>query len=286
MIAGLVPCSFIDYPGMPAAVVFLQGCNLRCPYCHNPDLVGNTAAQPVSESSLFELLQRRKSKLSAVVVSGGEPTLYAGLDDLLRRIQRCGYRIKLDTNGTRPEVLKRLIEARLVDYVALDIKDIPAHYGQWLGADHVGPAIEDSLQIVQSANLPHEYRTTLIEERHSVDTLLAMHEFINDGSPWFLQRAQPGRTLRPAAWHAISSHHLQQLIGELRAHGVRSVNARESLGAAGGRRADHGIQSREAALASVDSDTRRHSMARAYRLNNARVALSESVRISAERNRT
>lgn len=226
MIAGLVPCSFIDYPGMPAAVVFLQGCNLRCPYCHNPDLVENAAPQRVSESSLFQLLERRKSKLSAVVVSGGEPTLYAGLEDLLRRIQHCGYRIKLDTNGTHPEVLKRLIEERLVDYVALDIKDIPAHYGQWLGADHVGPAIENSLQIVQSANLPHEYRTTLIEERHSVDTLLAMHKFINDGSPWFLQQAQPGRTLHRSGWNQVSSVELINWIHRLKECDVRTVQLR------------------------------------------------------------
>lgn len=226
MIAGLVPCSFVDYPAKLAAVAFLPGCNLRCPYCHNPELVQGKTDAGLSTDSVLTLLERRKSRLSAVVISGGEPTLSARLEELIGRIKGCGYSIKLDTNGSHPEVLEHLIERRLVDYVALDVKDVPARYADWLGSPNTGARLEASLRVLRKSGVAREYRTTLVSGRHAVDTLLEIHELIDDGAPWYLQRALPGRTLRPAAWTPMSPRQFHHSLRELRARGVRHLYAR------------------------------------------------------------
>lgn len=136
MIGGLQKVTLLDFPGKVACAVFLTGCNLRCPYCHNPELVlPRNNGKPVSENELFEFLFSRKGKLDGVCITGGEPTLYPSLPDLIRRIREMGFLVKLDSNGTLPEMLEHLLREELLDYVAIDIKNAPSRYAEICGAD-------------------------------------------------------------------------------------------------------------------------------------------------------
>ena len=136
MIGGLQKVTLLDFPGKVACTVFLTGCNLRCPYCHNPELVlPRNNGKPVSENELFEFLFSRKGKLDGVCITGGEPTLYPSLPDLIRRIREMGFLVKLDSDGTVPEMLEHLLREKLLDYVAIDIKNAPSRYAEICGAD-------------------------------------------------------------------------------------------------------------------------------------------------------
>ena len=137
MIGGLQKVTLLDFPGKVACTVFLTGCNLRCPYCHNPDLVlpRRTMESTISEKEFFEFLLSRKGKLDGVCITGGEPTLYPSLPDLIRRIKEMGFLVKLDSNGTLPEMLEHLLREELLDYVAMDIKNAPSRYAETCGAD-------------------------------------------------------------------------------------------------------------------------------------------------------
>ena len=128
MIAGLQKMTLLDYPGKVACTIFLQGCNFRCPFCHNSDLLGKEGPEPISEETLFTFLKKRTGLLDAVCITGGEPTLQAGLPDLIREIRQLGYLVKLDTNGSFPDKLIYLVEEGFVDYVAMDIKNSPESY--------------------------------------------------------------------------------------------------------------------------------------------------------------
>ena len=129
-LAGLQKNSLIDYPGKASCVLFLFGCNFDCPYCHNPDLVrgGLSCHASLDEKTVYEFLERRKGLLDGVVISGGEPTLDKDLVFLCEKIKQIGYPLKLDTNGSQPQVIKRLIQEGLIDYIAMDIKTDPLHY--------------------------------------------------------------------------------------------------------------------------------------------------------------
>ena len=167
VISGLQKMTLLDYPGKVACTVFLQGCNFRCPFCHNSDLLGNDGPEPISEETLFKFLQKRVGLLDAVCVTGGEPTLQKDLPHLLTKIKALGYLVKLDTNGNRPEVLKGLVEAGLVDYVAMDIKNSPARYGETAGVPGMTLAhVEESIRYLLGGKVDFEFRTTVADELH------------------------------------------------------------------------------------------------------------------------
>ncbi len=173
-IAGLHKCSFVDYPGKLAAVVFTAGCNMDCFYCHNHQLI-EASARTLTAENVLSFLDRRRGTLDAVVVTGGEPTLHAGLAKLLRRIREMGFAVKLDTNGTNPARLQQLLGAGLVDYVAMDVKAPTARYGQITcrGADRL--AIERSIDLLLSAHVDTEFRTTFAPPLTQADILQIAH---------------------------------------------------------------------------------------------------------------
>ena len=167
MISGLQKMTLLDYPGKVACTVFLQGCNFRCPFCHNSDLLGKDALQTIPVEELMAFLRKRVGLLDAVCVTGGEPTLQPGLEDLLADIKALGYLVKLDTNGNRPQVLKALVEKGLVDYVAMDIKNSPSRYGQTAGVPGMTlTQLEESIRYLLAGNVDYEFRTTVADELH------------------------------------------------------------------------------------------------------------------------
>lgn len=179
MIAGLQKMTLLDYPGRIACTVFLQGCNWRCPFCHNSQLMaGNT--QPFMETEAFlSFLKTRKGLLDGVCVSGGEPTLRKELPGFLEAIKAMGFLVKLDTNGTRPGVVKELVSRGLVDYIAMDVKNSPARYGQTVGVDSADlSAVEESLRFLMENRVDYELRTTLVEPLHDAESILEMGQWL------------------------------------------------------------------------------------------------------------
>lgn len=167
MICGLQKMTLLDFPGKIACTVFLGGCNFRCPFCHNSELFMGKPEKLMEDEEFFAFLKSRKGLLDGVCVSGGEPTLYKDLPVFLEKIKEMGFLVKLDTNGYRPQVLKDLVENKLVDYVAMDVKNSTATYGQTVGLEKMDlAAIEESLRFLIGGSVDYELRTTLVKPFH------------------------------------------------------------------------------------------------------------------------
>ena len=178
IISGLQKMTLLDYPGRVACTVFLQGCNFRCPFCHNSGLLGAAEQETIPVETLLDFLRKRIGILDGVCITGGEPTLQKDLPQLLRQIKEMGYYIKLDTNGSRPDMLKALVEEKLIDYVAMDIKNCPDRYGETIGLSQMPKEIEKSMTFLLEGALDYEFRTTVVEEFHNDSDILAMGQWL------------------------------------------------------------------------------------------------------------
>ena len=164
-IGGLIKFTLIDFPGRPAAVVFTQGCNFRCRYCHNPELVyPHLFLEPMPEEDLFAFLKRRQGTLEGVVITGGEPTLHEDILDFTAKIKQMGFAIKWDTNGTRPEMLREAYQRKLLDYVAMDLKAPLEKYSAITGVDFNPEIIKESMKLIKESGVPYQFRTTYDKE--------------------------------------------------------------------------------------------------------------------------
>ena len=178
-ISGLQKLTLLDFPGRVACTVFLGGCNLRCPFCHNSQLLGGDAEELMNSGALLDFLRKRQGVLDGVCITGGEPTLHADLPELLRSIRALGYAIKLDTNGTNPQLLRRLIDEGLVDYVAMDVKNGPDRYAETVGIEGFSlAAIEESIRLLLEDKTDYELRTTVVLPLHSEDSIAAMSAWL------------------------------------------------------------------------------------------------------------
>ena len=188
LIAGMQKLTLVDYPGHTACIIFTLGCNFVCPFCHNKDLVKNiNKSNMIDEQELFNYLDKRKGLIDGVVVSGGEPLLQKDIENFIRRIKDKGFKVKLDTNGSRPEVLKRLIDNDLVDYVAMDVKNIFEDYDVTAGTKVNIENIKTSIHILKSSNIDYEFRTTVVRELHSFEKIEQILGYIGSESKYFIQ---------------------------------------------------------------------------------------------------
>ena len=178
--------TLLDYPGKVACTVFLQGCNFRCPFCHNASLV-RCDGDEMGTEEFFKFIKSRFGILDGVCVTGGEPTLFPDLYDFIKRIKAIGYSVKLDTNGTNPETLKKLISDGLVDFVAMDIKNSPAKYPLTCGAEVDLDKVRESIQILMTSGIGFEFRTTVVKELHEECDFEEIGEFIKGAPRYFLQ---------------------------------------------------------------------------------------------------
>jgi pyruvate formate lyase activating enzyme len=205
--------SLVDYPGKVASVLFFPGCNLRCPWCHNRDLVIPAPISPgkgdlVSLEAALAHIEKRRSLLGAVVLSGGEPTLYRELPALIRRIKELSLAVKLDTNGTTPPVLEALFrqEETRPDYIALDLKLAPSRYPSLLPDNRAvadpGEALKQSAALLRASGIPHEFRTLVFPGRHIGEADIEALSPLADGAPWYFRPFVPGNCLDPA-WDAL-----------------------------------------------------------------------------------
>ncbi len=164
-IGGLLKFTLIDFPGRPAAMIFTQGCNFRCRYCHNPELVyPHMFTEPVAEEEIDAFLKRRQGTLEGIVVSGGEPTIFDDLPQFLAKIKSYGYAIKLDTNGTRPDMIKELLDKKLVDFIAMDLKAPLEKYALITGVPANPTVLQKSMDLIRQAGIGYEFRTTYDKE--------------------------------------------------------------------------------------------------------------------------
>lgn len=184
MIAGLQKMTLLDFPGKVACTVFLQGCNFRCPFCHNSDLLPYEGEEFMTKEALLKFLQGRRGLLDGVAITGGEPTCQAGLPELLREIKALGYGVKLDTNGMNPEMLEALVQEGLVDYVAMDVKNSPDRYAETVGLPRLNlEKLEKSLRFLISGSVDYELRTTLVEQFHTREDIEEMGKWISSLVP-------------------------------------------------------------------------------------------------------
>ncbi len=195
-IGGLQRVSLIDYPGYICAIIFSQGCNFKCPYCHNPELVDpDMFRKSMNENDVIEFLESRKGKLDAVTICGGEPTIQADLVPFIRKIKKMGFAVKLDTNGSLPQVIKALLDEKLIDYIAMDVKAPLDKYREVVKTPVNQDAIKESIKIILKANIPYEFRTTLVQSQLDENDILQIGKMINGASHYVLQNFIPTKTL-------------------------------------------------------------------------------------------
>ncbi len=213
-IHGLQKLTLLDYPGKVACTVFLAGCNLRCPFCHNSELLDAAAAPPVmDDAELLAFLKKRQGMLDGVAFTGGEPLLRPELPELLKRVHALGYPVKLDTNGTLPDRLERVILDGLVDYVAMDVKNSPARYAETCGLETMDLSpVYASIELLLTGPTDYEFRTTVTEELHDEASIAALGPMIAGAKRWFLQPFTDRDSVLYAGFHAPSEEKLRRYL--------------------------------------------------------------------------
>lgn len=186
VISGLLKTTLLDYPGHVAATIFLGGCNMRCPFCHNASLIA-TLEESYSMDAIFSFLKKRQGILEGICVSGGEPTLHKELPDFMKEIKQLGYLIKLDTNGSNPSMLRLLIREKLIDYVAMDVKSCLDNYQVCCGCQINTAVICDSIDLLKSGLIAYEFRTTLVSELHNLSHIEKLGTLLEGAERLFLQ---------------------------------------------------------------------------------------------------
>ena len=215
-ISGLQKLTLLDFPGRLAATVFLGGCNFRCPFCHNASLVLEPASlEKISEDEFFEFLNSRKGKLTGVCITGGEPTLYPTLKDFIRKIKDMSFAVKLDTNGTDPDLLLSLIEEGLLDYVAMDIKNSPERYSESAGCEVDMEKIKRSVDILLSGKVEYEFRTTVVRELNSIEDFKAISAWIKGAKRYFLQTFKDSGSLIGSGFSAYSEEETRAILEQI-----------------------------------------------------------------------
>lgn len=220
-ISGIQKLTLLDYPGTVACTLFTAGCNFRCPFCHNAALVLPEQIEDGSldEDEVLDFLKKRQGILDGVAITGGEPMLHRDLPELLSKIKALGYKIKLDTNGSNPEMLKEVIERRLIDRVAMDIKNSPEAYGETIGVENFDLApIERSKDMLLCGDMDYEFRTTVVKGIHTEESLIEAAKWIKGAKEYYLQQFKDsGNLIMPdglSAYDEKEMHTLAELVRE------------------------------------------------------------------------
>lgn len=199
LISGFQKSTLLDYPGKLACLVFTYGCNLRCEYCHNPELVIQPFRKDiaVSEEDIFSFLQKRESLIDGVVITGGEPTLQKDLIPFIKKIKDMGFLVKLDTNGTNSKVVKKILDLDIVDYWAMDVKYDREIYIQNLETKVNYEEIEKSIKLIMENSKDYEFRTTYVKGIHTIDSANGIGELIKGSKRYYIQNFRSGKTINP-----------------------------------------------------------------------------------------
>ena len=224
-ISGLQKLTLLDFPGKMACTVFTYGCNFRCPFCHNALLVTEENSDNISEDEFFTFLKKRQGILDGVCISGGEPTLQKDLADFIRKVRALGYAVKLDTNGSSPHILRSLIDEKLLDYVAMDIKNSPDKYNLTCGCEVDMDLIKESVSIIKESGIDHEFRTTSVKELHSAEDFGQIASWLQGDSKYFIQHFEDSGNLIGENLSPFSKEEMS-LFGESIGHKLPNVAIR------------------------------------------------------------
>ena len=212
IIAGLQKTSLLDYPKKVSAIIFTQGCNFRCPFCYNPNLVTRINKKDIiSQKEIFEFLAKRKKVLDAVVITGGEPTTHNNLSAFIKKIKKLDYLVKLDTNGTNPAMLKKILGSNLIDYIAMDIKAPLRKYAKVVNMKVNIRKISQSIRLIMASNIAYEFRSTILPTLHTKDDIEKMAELIRGAKRYYLQKFQPTGNLNNQQFNAYKGYTDKQM---------------------------------------------------------------------------
>ncbi len=195
LLGGIQKFSMIDYPGKTCAIIFTVGCNFKCPYCHNPELQDGKGCNIVDQNDILEFLKTRVGKLDAVTITGGEPTLHSDLLDFLKSIKELGFLVKLDSNGTNPDFLDKILDSGVVDYIAMDIKAPEEKYVEVVGATVDFRKLKRSIDLIMKKAKDYEFRTTTVVSQLSFDDFDKIGQMIQGAKRYYLQKFIPSKTL-------------------------------------------------------------------------------------------
>lgn len=228
-IAGLQKLTLIDYPFKLAAIIFTYGCNLRCEYCHNPELVTESFDErfDFNEERILDFLRERKGKLDALVITGGEPLIYDDLPVFIKKVKDLGYLVKLDTNGLLPQKLKGLMDRKLLDYVAMDIKYPKEGYIKYIGEEDL-KKVKDSISMIIESGLDYEFRTTYVKGIHDLKSSAGIGKLIKGAGHYYIQNFRPGKTINPtlSSQNSFTDSELEILKKNIK-HYVQNVEIRQ-----------------------------------------------------------
>ena len=197
LIGAIDKFTLIDFPGRTAAIIFTQGCNFRCPFCHNPELVlPDKFEKPIPLEDIISFLEKRKKLLDGVEFTGGEPTLQKDLIEVMRKIKKMGFQIKLDTNGTNPDILKQAFSENLTDYVAMDVKSSLEKYYEISGVSVDTNKLAESIEIIKKYSPEYEFRTTVIKEFHDEVEIDKIGKMIENAKKYFIQKPHFDKTVK------------------------------------------------------------------------------------------
>lgn len=220
VIAGLQKLTLLDYPGYTACTIFTKGCNFRCHFCHNSALVENKPSEIISEAEVFDFLQSRRGKLDGVCISGGEPTLQSDICEFASKIKDMGFLVKIDTNGSNFEVLKALVQNKLCDYVAMDIKTSLANYSKIAGAEVDVSEIQKSISFLLSSSIPYEFRTTVVHPYHWAQDFYDIAKLIAGAEKYYLQQFKDSGAVLDAGCSAYNAKEMQEFLQIVKNNGV------------------------------------------------------------------
>ena len=228
IIHGLQKMTLVDYPGKVAAILFTGACDFRCPFCQNASLVLDPSSEPeIPEEEIFDYLKKRKGMLEGVVVTGGEPTVHSDLLEYMGRIKDLGYSVKRDTNGYRPDVLKKAVNGGYADYVAMDIKNSLGKYAETAGVKNLfTPLIEESISFLKEGHVPYEFRTTVVHELHSDEDFEKIGKMCEGCDRFYLQTFSDKGDIIKKGLTAPSPEDMERYIKILRKY-IRNVLLRD-----------------------------------------------------------
>ncbi len=223
-IGGLQRLTLLDFPGTVSCTIFTIGCNYCCPFCHNALLAlkeREEELEGMSEEEVLDFLEGRRKRLDGVCITGGEPLLQSDLREFILKIRALGYKVKLDTNGSNPKLLKQLIDEGIIDYVAMDIKNSPAKYAETIGlsgelAEKMLNNVKESVELLKQGNIDYEFRTTVVDELHEVEDMTDIGEWLTGAENYFIQDFNDSGDLIDSNMHRMSYEKLKAILDETR----------------------------------------------------------------------
>lgn len=211
LISGFDKVTLLNYPGLVACTIFTKGCNLKCPFCHNSSLISGNDDTYIDEDEIFKYLNKRKNIIEGVCISGGEPLLQKDIKEFIRKIKSLGLKVKLDTNGTNPDLILSLINDNLLDYIAMDIKNIKSKYELTSGAKVKIDNILKSINIIENSGIDYEFRTTIIKEFHTLSDIDYISKKLDKKSKYYIQNFVKSDAVLDKNLHSFTSDELKEM---------------------------------------------------------------------------